>query len=141
MWVFAIKILNKLKFMQMMRSSISDYFRMCTDWPVVQSNQLLCINNIAIFIIEVIHLTCFDLYLFKMYKKQTSMSLKGTPSMLPNNMTTNKAKNLSYAVVHKSVVCVNTIVAAGSSPVQKQIACKGEGAAGNSTVMQVKIIP
>ena len=73
-----------------------------------------------------------------MYKKQTSMSLKGTPSMLPNNMATNKAKSLSYAVVHKSVVCVNTIVAAGSSPVQKQIACKGESAVGNSTVMQVK---
>ena len=72
-----------------------------------------------------------------MYKKQASMTLKGTPSMLPNNMATNKMKHLSYAVVHKSVVCVNTIVAAGSSPVQKQIACKGDGSAGNVTVMQV----
>lgn len=76
-----------------------------------------------------------------MYKKQTSMSLKGTPSMLPNNMATNKTKNLSYAVVHKSVVCVSTVVAAGSSPVQKQIACKGEGTTGNSTVMQVQLLP
>ena len=76
-----------------------------------------------------------------MYKKQMSMSLKGTPSMLPNNLATNKAKNLSYAVVHKSVVCVNTVVAAGSSPLQKQIACKGEGTTGNSTVMQVSIFP
>ena len=67
------------------------------------------------------------------------MSLKGTPSMLPNNMATNKGKNLSYAVVHKTVVCVNTIVAAGSSPVQKQIACKAEGSTGSSTVMQVQL--
>ena len=76
-----------------------------------------------------------------MYKKQTSMTLKGTPSMLANNLATNKAKNLSYAVVHKSVVCVNTVVAAGSSPLQKQIACKGEGTTGNSTVMQVSMFP
>lgn len=73
-----------------------------------------------------------------MYKKQTSMSLKGTPSMLANNMATCKAKYLSYAVVHKTVVCLNTVVAAGSSPVQKQIACKGEGTTGNCTVMQVQ---
>ena len=75
-----------------------------------------------------------------MYKKQTSMSSKGTPSMLPNNLATNKTKNLSYAVVHKSVVCVNTVVSPATSPVQKQIACKGEGAVANSTVMQVVLL-
>lgn len=64
------------------------------------------------------------------------MTLKGTASMLPNNLVVHKGKNLSYAVVHKSVVCVNTVFTSGN-PVQKQLACKGEGTGGNSTVMQV----
>ena len=66
------------------------------------------------------------------------MTLKGTASMLPNNLAVCKAKILSYAVIHKSVVCVNTILTAGNI-LQKQIACKGDVLGVNSTIMQVHV--
>ena len=76
-----------------------------------------------------------------MYRKGTPITVKGSASLLCNNLAvlpSLEKQSTSYAVVHKSFVCI-TNVAKGGITCQRQVTCKGEGAHTSSSVLQVNI--
>lgn len=77
-----------------------------------------------------------------MYVKDAPVSLKGSASLLCNNLAILKPKDketISYAVVHKALVCLSNVAKGGGIPTLKQVSCKGEGAHSSSAVQQVAI--
>lgn len=77
-----------------------------------------------------------------MYVKDAPVSLKGSASLLCNNLAILKPKDketTSYAVVHKALVCLSNVTKGGGIPTLKQVSCKGEGAHSSSAVQQVDI--
>lgn len=69
------------------------------------------------------------------------MSIKASASLLSNNLAILRSKekeSLTYAVVHKALVCLSNVVK-GGIPNLRQVACKGEGAHSSSAVQQVRI--
>ncbi|KXJ18917.1 WD repeat-containing protein 54 [Exaiptasia diaphana] len=76
-----------------------------------------------------------------MYVKDAPVSLKGSASLLCNNLAILKPKekeSTSFAVVHKALVCLSNVAKGGGVPSIKQISCKGEGAHSSSAVQQAK---
>ncbi|XP_031568831.1 WD repeat-containing protein 54-like [Actinia tenebrosa] len=75
-----------------------------------------------------------------MYVKDAPVYLKSSASLLSNNLAILRSKekeSITYAVVHKALVCLSNVGKGGFSNL-KQVACKGEGAHSSSAVQQAK---
>ena len=77
-----------------------------------------------------------------MYVKDAPVSLKASASLLCNNLAILKPKDkdtMSYAVVHKALVCLSNVTKGGGIPNMRQVSCKGEGAHSSAAVQQVQV--
>ena len=78
-----------------------------------------------------------------MYKKEKSISMKGSASALCNNLSVlvcPEKNTINYAVVHKSVVNLVSVNPDGSGALHRQIICREPSAThGMTIVIQVSI--